>query len=240
MSPTGDPWVDGLTIARVLERTASRCSDQDALVFPQLSYRLRYGEFVREVRQAARALLALGVAPGEHIGIWATNQPPWVIVQFAAAAIGAVLVNINPAYRAHELRYVLEQADITTLFLTDRFKTSDYFAILDAVLPDLRAAAQPTLRHIVSTTRAIRTDIPNWEAFLDLGATVPDAVFEARQASVRPTDTANIQYTSGTTGFPKGAMLTHRNLLLNAYYIGLRQRFTPHDRLALPVPLYHC
>ena len=124
MTDAERPWVDGLTFAEVLRRTAERHGDRDALVFPWLGHRRSYAEFRAEVRRAARALMALGIRPGEHVGIWATNWPQWVVVQFAAASIGAVLVNVNPAYRAHELRYVLEQADITTLFLTDRFKSS--------------------------------------------------------------------------------------------------------------------
>src|SRR5438046_904905 len=112
------PWVDGLTFSQVLARTTADDGDRDAVVFPQLGYRRRYREFAEDVSAAARALIALGVEHGDHVGIWSTNTPPWVVLQFATAAIGAVLVNINPAYRAHELRYVLQQADITTLFLT--------------------------------------------------------------------------------------------------------------------------
>ena len=230
------PCVDGLTFAEVLAHTAGRWPGRDAMVFPQLGYRRSYAEFAADVRTAAKALLALGVNHGEHIGIWATNWPEWVIVQFAAASIGAVLVNVNPAYRAHELRYVLEQADITTLFLTDRFKSSDYFALL----AEARTGACPKLRTVVS----IKTDAPagalNWSAFLARGDSIPDAALETRQGQVRPADVVNIQYTSGTTGFPKGAMLTHRNLLLNAYHVGVRQSFRETDRLCIPVPFYHC
>src|SRR5438876_12041206 len=121
------PWVDGLTFAEVLAKTAERCGDHDALVFPQLSSRCSYAAFQAEVREVARALLALGLHHGDHIGIWATNWPQWVLAQFAAAHLGAVLVNINPAYRAQELAYVLNQADITALLLTDQFKSSQYF-----------------------------------------------------------------------------------------------------------------
>jgi fatty-acyl-CoA synthase len=236
----GVPWVDGLTIAQVLEHIATQYPDHDAMVFPRLGYRLRYAEFLREVRRTARALLALGVEPGDHVAVWATNQPPWVLIQFATAALGAVLVNVNPAYRASELRYVLEQADVSTLLLTDHFKSSDYFAILDSVLPELRATAKPRLRHIVSITNTTRPGIPSWDAFLASADSVPESALDARQAAVRPGDTASIQYTSGTTGFPKGAMLTHRNLLLNAFHVGARQLFSDADRLAIPVPLYHC
>jgi fatty-acyl-CoA synthase len=236
MSDDAPPWVDGLTFAEVLARTKQRWPDNDALVFSHPGHRRSYAEFAAEVRTAARALLALGIEPGEHIGIWATNWPQWVVVQFAAASIGAVLVNVNPAYRAHELRYVLEQADITTLFLTDRFKASDYFALL----AEARSDACPKLRCVVS----IKDDAPlgglTWSDFLARASAVSNATLDTRQAQVRPSDVVNIQYTSGTTGFPKGAMLTHRNLLLNAYHVGMRQSFTEADRLCIPVPFYHC
>ncbi len=243
-----EPWVDGLTYAAVLARTAERFPGHDALVFPRLGYRRSYREFREEVRRAARALLALGVRRGEHVGIWATNWPQWVVLQFAAAQAGAVLVTINPAYRAAELQYVLNQADVTTLFLTDRFKTSDYFAILAEVCPELagaapgqlRPAACPRLRRVVSIKPEGRPGVWGWDEFLGQAAGVTDTGLDRRQAEVGPGDVVTIQYTSGTTGFPKGAMLTHRNLLLNAYYVGQRQAFTDRDRLCIPVPLYHC
>jgi fatty-acyl-CoA synthase len=162
--------------------------------------------------------------------------------------MGAVLVNVNPAYRAHELQYVLQQADITTLLLTDRYKTSDYFDLLAQVCPELgrcrpgelRSAACPRLRHVVSIQEAKRPGLLAWGEFLALAADVTDADLDRRAAEVGPGDVVNIQYTSGTTGFPKGAMLTHRNLLMNAYYVGQRQAFSERDRLCIPVPFYHC
>jgi fatty-acyl-CoA synthase len=242
------PWVDGLTFAQVLAATVERCGDRDALVFPQLSYRRSYAAFYADVREAARALLALGVHPGEHVGIWATNWPQWVVLQFAAASVGAVLVNINPAYRANELAYVLNQADIRTLFLTDRFKTSDYFDILADVCPELaacpagqlRSAVCPKLRHVISIKPDKRPGMIGWDEFRQRALDVSDPQLATRQAAARAEDVVNIQYTSGTTGFPKGAMLTHRNLLLNAFYVGQRQAFTDRDRLCIPVPFYHC
>ncbi|HKB40276.1 MAG TPA: AMP-binding protein, partial [Gemmataceae bacterium] len=202
-----------------------------------LKHRRSYTEFHAEVRQAARALLALGVQKGEHVGIWATNWPQWVVLQFAAARVGAVLVNINPAYRAHELAYVLEQADVTVLLLTDQFKTSRYFDIL----ADARAQAPcPKLRHVVSIQQAKRPGMLNWDEFRALASDVSEAALEARESDVRFDDVVNIQYTSGTTGFPKGAMLTHRNLLMNAFHVGARLRFSESDRLCIPVPYYHC
>jgi fatty-acyl-CoA synthase len=242
------PWVDGLTFHQVLDQTAQRCADRDALVFPQLGYRCSYADFHQRVQDVARGLLALGVQPGEHVGIWATNLPQWVILQFGVAGVGAVLVNINPAFRAHELQYVLHQADITTLFLTDHFKTSNFFSILADVCPELAAstpgklavAACPRLRHVVSVKETVLPGMLSWSEFLNDDTTQTDTELAARQAQLTAGDIVNIQYTSGTTGFPKGAMLTHRNLLMNAYYVGERQSFSACDRLCIPVPFYHC
>jgi fatty-acyl-CoA synthase len=153
MSTAERPWVEGLTFERVLTRTVERFGDHDALVFPQLRYRRNYVQFQADVREIACALLALGVKRGEHLGIWATNWPEWVVTQFAAAHVGAVLVNINPAYRAHELEYVLNQADITTLLLTDRFKNSDFFDILAGVCPELATCPPGELRSSLVSSR---------------------------------------------------------------------------------------
>lgn len=239
------PWVDGLTFGQVLEQTTERCAQRDALVFPQLGIRRSYADFHDDVRRAARGLLALGVEHGEHVGVWATNWPQWVVLQFATAAVGAVLVNINPAYRAHELKYVLNQADITALFLTDTFKSTNYFAILGEVCQELPSSECPKLRHIVSIKEQtpFKQTIPRtlgWSAFLEGGVAVAESELARRVQQVRASDVVNIQYTSGTTGFPKGAMLTHRNLLMNAFYTGARQAFSAADRLAVPVPFYHC
>jgi fatty-acyl-CoA synthase len=237
MGASPRPWVDDLTFAEVLTRTAERCPDRDALVFPQAGCRRTFAAFRAEVRMLARALLALGVQPGEHVGLWTTNWPQWVLTQFATAQFGAVLVNINPAYRSHELAYVLGQADVTTLLLTDRFKGSDYLAML----AEARGSSSlPRLRHVVSIKPERQPGILGWEEFLARAADVPEAELDRHEAAVRAEDVVNIQYTSGTTGFPKGAMLTHRNLLLNAFYVGQCQSLTEHDRLAIPVPFYHC
>jgi fatty-acyl-CoA synthase len=242
------PWIDGLTFGQVLANTAQQYPDRDALVFPQFGYRRSYGEFSADVREIARAFMAIGVAPGEHIGIWATNRPPWVLAQFAAASIGAVLVNINPAYRAHELEYVLNQADITTLLLIDQFKTSSFFAVLGKVCPELsdswpgelRSKGCPRLRHVISITQNKNPGMLSWDQFRGRAEIISGPELQKRKESVRAEDVVNIQYTSGTTGFPKGAMLTHRNLLSNAYYVGQRLGFSDRDRLCIPVPFYHC
>jgi fatty-acyl-CoA synthase len=248
MASAERPWVDGLTFPQVLARTVERRGDGDCLIFPQLGYRATWRQFHAQVTEAARALLALGLQRGEHVGMWATNWPQWVVLQFAAAQVGAVLVNINPAYRAHELEYVLNQADITTLFLTDQFKTSQYFELLGDVCPELaacspgelRSAKCPKLRRVISIKSAAWTGIWNWDQFLGLAPNVAETRVAVRQAELQLGDVVNIQYTSGTTGFPKGAMLTHRNLLMNAFYVGERMAFSERDRLCIPVPFYHC
>jgi fatty-acyl-CoA synthase len=248
MIPAERPWVDGLTFAQVLAKTVERSRDHDALVFPQLSYRRSYAAFQAEAQEIARALLALKIQRGDHVGIWATNWPQWVLTQFAVAQIGAVLVNINPAYRTQELAYVLNQADITALLLTDQFKNSHYFDILAEVCPELstcspgqlHAAACPKLRHVISIKSAKRPGMLSWDELRQRAATAPEVELARRQAEVHAEDVVSIQYTSGTTGFPKGAMLTHRNLLMNAYYVGQCQTFTERDRLCIPVPFYHC
>src|SRR5262249_21299625 len=161
-----------------------------------------------DVRTAARALLALGVRRGEHVGVWSTNWPQWVVLQFATAEIGAVLVTINPAYRAHELAYVVKQADLVALFLTDCFKSSDYFALLAEATSD---ESFPMLRSVVSIRPAKSLGMLNWDEFLAEADQAREGELDRAAAAVRPDDVAGIQYTSGTTGFPKGAMLTHRN-----------------------------
>jgi fatty-acyl-CoA synthase len=242
------PPVEGRTFAEVLAATAAASGDRDALVFPALGYRRSYRDFRADVRQTARAFLALGVRPGEHVGIWATNWPEWVVTQLAAAHMGAVLVNINPAYRANELQYVLNQADITTLLLTDQFKGSQYFDLLAEVRPEvntaspgeLRTSACPELRRVISLKAVKRAGMLTWAEFQAGASRVSEAELDRVQAKTRAEDVVNIQYTSGTTGFPKGAMLTHRNLLLNGWYIGERLACTAADRICIPVPLYHC
>jgi fatty-acyl-CoA synthase len=240
----------------MLHETARRHPDRPALAFRQFDYRRTYAEFDREVDQVARALIGLGIKPGEHVAVWATNWPQWVLLQFATARIGAVLVTVNPASRGHELAYVLRQSDSVALFLIDKFRTSDYFAMLQEVVPGLAtgpvaskeggmvSSEFPRLRHVVAMTSQSAAEIPGgmrtWQDFLDLGREVSAATLAAREDELSPGDKINIQYTSGTTGFPKGATLTHRNILLNAYYVGDCQQFTEQDAICISVPFYHC
>ncbi len=241
------PWVDGLLIGEVLRRTAERNAERDALVFTALDYRRTWREFYEEVDLAARGLWSLGLRPGDHLALWATNVPQWVVLQFATARIGVVLVTINPAYRPFELEYVLRQSDARALCLVDRFKTSDYFAMLAEACPELVDATPgrlqtpeyPKLQWVI----ALRGETPpgaiSWDNLLERGRA--EAIdWPAIEASLHFDQPINIQYTSGTTGFPKAATLSHRNLLMNAFYIGACQRMSADDRICIPVPFYHC
>lgn len=242
------PWVDGLTIGEVLREMSRRQPEAEALVFPAAGFRATFEEYDRRVDAAARGLLAMGIERGDHVAAWATNWPQWTILQLAAARIGAVLCTINPAYRSPELAYVLEQADIVALFLISRFKTSDYFGMLRQVVPELSHSEPgeltcerfPKLRWVVSFQELDEPGMISWGRMKAMGWTVPLQKVEGRQAELSPEDPINLQYTSGTTGFPKGALLSHRNLLLNAYYLGRGLRFGSEDRTCVPVPFYHC
>lgn len=242
------PWVDGLTIGQMLQATVERFSDREAVVFPKLGLRKNWRQFADEVDAAARGLLALGIKKGEHVAIWATNVPEWILLQFATARIGAVLVTINPAYRPFELKYVLEQSDSVALFLVDHFKTSDYFAMLAEICPELAtspteelcSATFPKLRRVVTIKGDGLAGALPWNQMLARGAAIDARDVERCQQALQPHEPINIQYTSGTTGFPKAAMLSHRNLLMNAFYIGECQRLSEADRICIPVPFYHC
>jgi fatty-acyl-CoA synthase len=242
------PWVDGLTIGQALRQTAGRHPQRDALVFCDQGVRMTWSEFDDAVDRVARGLLALGLVPGDHFGVWATNVPGWVLLQFATARIGVVLVNINPAYRTGELKYALRQSDVRGLALVDAFKTSNYFGMLnEACLElatanpgELRSEAFPKLQWVVSLRGAAPSGILSWEELLDRSDNVPPDRLEEVAAALHPEQAISIQYTSGTTGNPKGAMLSHRNILINAFYAGDCQRLQCTDRICLPVPLYHC
>ncbi len=244
-SDSTTPWVDGLTLGEVLRRTARRFADRDAIVFPSVPVRYSWAELDRRVDVLASSLLRLGVEKGEHVGIWSMNCPEWVITQFAVARLGAVLVNVNPAYRLHELEEALYQADVATLVVGTPFKTSDFVAmvqeiapeIASATSPDWHAARLPVLKRVVAIGSSPSQGWIPWDD-LESDPIAPDLA--QREQTVRWDDVFNIQFTSGTTGLPKGAMLTHRNVLMNAYYIGQRVRYTETDRVCVPVPFYHC
>lgn len=245
-----NPWVDAKTYPQVLKKTAEQFPENDAVVFPQLGIRWSYSEFYQKVRKTARALLALRIQPEAHIGIWCTNWPQWVLVQFAAAEFGAVVVNINPAYQTHELAYILKQADLDTLIITDTFKNSDYEKIVAELIPEVNKPHEgyelsnsefPLLCNVITIKSKTRfPGIWTWDDFINEAENIDDWYVDELGHKLVPYDPINIQFTSGTTGSPKGTMLSHRNLLLNAFYAGERMRITDQDRICIPVPFYHC
>jgi fatty-acyl-CoA synthase len=219
----------GRTIGADLRRTAERHPDRDALVVRHQGVRLTYAELDALVDRVARGLLAAGVGRGDRVGIWAPNGAEWVLVQYGAARAGAILVNVNPAYRTHELGFVLRQSGTQLLVCADAFKTSDYRAMVAEVRGDC-----PDLRRVVVL------DSGDWEELLAGGDALPADALDERAAQLAFDDPINLQYTSGTTGSPKGATLTHHNLLNNGFFVGELCGFTDRDRIAIPVPFYHC
>ena len=247
--------IDGFrTIGEVLDRQAGEFPDHDALVNTETGARYTYGEFRAAVDLAARGLMSIGIRKGDHVGIWATNYSEWVLTQFATAKIGAVLVNVNPAYRTHELAYLLEQSEANTLILIGQFRTSDYVGMVNEQIPELKDYAPgelrserfPHLRNVVFIPPHDGTEPPtpagmwSWGDVEARAQTVSDEDLRHRQSQCDPDDVVNIQYTSGTTGNPKGAMLTHHNLVTNAIHTGNAMELTENDRLCIPVPFYHC
>jgi fatty-acyl-CoA synthase len=209
---------------------------------------MTWAEFDAEVDRIARSLLAIGFEPGDHFGVWANNVPEWVVLQFATARIGVVLVNINPSYRTSEVKYAVRQSDLRGLALIDTFKSSNFFAMINEACPELassnpgelKSAAFPKLQWVVSLRGDPLPGALSWDELRGRADAVPTERMNAVAATVHSSDPVNIQYTSGTTGFPKGATLSHRNLLLNAYYTGECQQLDHTDRICVPVPLYHC
>ena len=222
----------GDTVGDNLDRTAARFGDREALVDRAAGKRWNYTEFVADVDSVAVGMLRSGIAKGDRVGIWAPNCWEWVLVQYATAKIGAILVNINPAYRSHELQYVLEQAGVRMLVSASAFKTSDYAQMIETV-----QANCPDLEDVVLLGS------PRWDELVEVGrAALADdrRVLTEAQSQLSPDDPINIQYTSGTTGFPKGATLSHHNVLNNGFFVGELCHYTELDRVCIPVPLYHC
>ena len=218
----------GETIGQNLRRTVERHGDSEALVVPHQNYRATYRELWEQVSLVARGLIARGVGRGDRVGIWSPNRFEWVVVQYATARIGAILVNINPAYRTTELEYALGQSGVSFLILARGFRQTDYVGMLDEVkgsCPELREAL-------------VLED--GWDSLLRDGAGLADDALEEVESRLQFDDPINIQYTSGTTGFPKGATLSHHNILNNGFFVGETVKYTSADRVCIPVPFYHC
>ncbi|MDR0452417.1 MAG: AMP-binding protein [Treponema sp.] len=236
------------TLGGLLREKAEQQPDRDFIVYPDRNLRFSYADFDRRADELARGLLAMGLKKGDHIGIWATNVPDWNTVLFAAARAGMVLVTINTGYKLHELEYLLKQSDLKCLMIIDGWRDSDYVSMVYELVPELKTAPRgslnaekfPFLEYVVYAGQVKHRGMYSMSEVLLLGRHTGAGELRAIEASLAPDDVVNMQYTSGTTGFPKGVMLTHRNIINNGLGIGDNMRFTEEDIVCLPVPLFHC
>ncbi|WP_286919821.1 AMP-binding protein [Pseudomonas sp. UBA6753] len=236
------------TIGQAFDATVARCADSEALVSRHQGLRYSWRQLAEQVEVHARALMALGVNTGDRVGIWSPNCAQWCILQLASAKVGAILVNINPAYRVGELEYVLRQSGCRWLVCADAFKTSDYHAMVQELAPELASATPgemaserlPDLRGVVSLAANPPAGFLPWQALAERAGQTSVEAYAKRQQSLQFDQPVNIQYTSGTTGAPKGATLSHYNILNNGFMVGESLGLTARDRMVIPVPLYHC
>lgn len=236
------------TLGDYLEKMVEKDPDQEFMVYPDRDLRFTYREFDERVNLMAKGLLEIGIKKGDHIGIWAKNVPDWLTFMFATAKIGVVLVTVNTAYKSHELDYVLKQSDMKALAIIDGFRDVDYIQTVNELVPEIKTQERgklkskefPYLESVIYLGQEKHRGMYNTNEILLLGKHGDEEKFQKIKASVENDEVVNMQYTSGTTGFPKGVMLTHRNILNNGYYIGERQKFTAKDRLCITVPLFHC
>ena len=237
------------TVAGALNTAAAKWADRDALISCHQQQRYSYAELRHEADRVARALMAIGVQRGDRVGIWSANRAEWMITQYASAKAGAILVNINPAYRLRELEYVLAQSGVSVLITARGFRATDYAEMLLRLIPELgttpsgrplAAERTPALRQVVYLGADAEPGGLAWPDFVARGDAVTATELDAREATLQFDDPVNIQYTSGTTGSPKGATLSHHSILNNGYFVGARLRYTEEDRICLPVPFYHC
>ncbi len=236
------------TLDRVLEQQVARFPNKEFIVYPDRDLRFTYAEFDSRVNRMAKGLLAIGLRKGDHLGIWASNVPDWLTLLFAAAKIGVITVTVNTAYRLHELDYLVKQSDIKALCLIEGFRDSDYLGIVNELVPELKSSERgrlesarfPHLKTVIYIGPEKHRGMYNTQELILLGAHTSDEALRAVQSTLSCHEVINMQYTSGTTGFPKGVMLTHHNILNNGFHIGERQKFTDQERVCLTVPLFHC
>ncbi len=236
------------TIGQLLDEVVAQVPDQDAVVYVDRDYRMTWSQFRDTVDKAAKGLMALGVKKGEKVAVWATNVPHWVTLQFATAKIGAILLTININYRNAEIDYVLRQSDCENIFLIDGYRDTDYVNTLYELVPELkeqprdllRSERYPHLRRVLFMGPEKHRGMYSWNELLAMSCAVSDEEYAERQAELSTYDVVNMQYTSGTTGFPKGVMLTHHNITNNGYWIGANMNYSTADRVCIPVPLFHC
>ncbi|GFK92464.1 3-[(3aS,4S,7aS)-7a-methyl-1, 5-dioxo-octahydro-1H-inden-4-yl]propanoyl:CoA ligase [Fundidesulfovibrio magnetotacticus] len=237
-----------ITLGQLLDEAVAAHPGNKAVAYVDRDLHLTYRQFSDLADSLAKGLMALGVQRGEKVAVWATNVPHWVVLQFATARIGAVLLTVNTNYKKNELKYLLENSEAENIFIIDGYRDSDYLQILYDLAPELKGQERgrivsqtfPHLKRVLFLGQEKHRGMYSIPEIIGLGRTVPEADYKARQESLSPHDVVNMQYTSGTTGFPKGVMLTHHNLVNNGFWIGERQRFTHLDKVCLPVPLFHC
>jgi fatty-acyl-CoA synthase len=237
-----------ITIGDLLEEKARLQPDHEAVVYTDRALRWTYEELNLKCRQAAKGLMKLGIEKGEHVAIWASNTPEWILSQFSTGKMGAVLVTVNTNYRTAELEYLLRQSDSTTIILMEEFRGASYIDMLYEICPELsdsepgnlHSKKLPKLKNVIVMGNRKYPGTFNWDEIMELGREVEEAELDTRLKSLSPFDVINMQYTSGTTGFPKGVMLTHSNIVNNAFNVARCMRLTNEDRLCIPVPFFHC
>lgn len=236
------------TVGELLEVQAKKYPEHEAVVYADRNLRMNYKEFNMLCRKAARGLMKLGVKKGEHIAAWSSNTPEWVVSQFATGKMGAVLVTVNTNYRTAELEYLLKQSDSTTIILMEQYKDASYIDMVYEIVPELKtsepgkleSSTLPYLKNVIVMGEKRFPGTYSWQDILDMADDVTEEALDKQMATLKQSEVINMQYTSGTTGFPKGVMLTHSNIVNNAYNVANAMKLTDQDRLCIPVPFFHC
>ena len=242
------PVTRDYTLGQLLDQTIARCGENDAVVYADRNYRLTWYEFGEEVDRLARGLMTLGVKRGEKIALWATNVPHWVVLMFATAKIGAILLPLNINYKSEEIDFALKQSDAENLFVIDGYRDCNYIEVLNKLIPELKESPRgelstpryPHLKRIFYLGAEKHRGMYSLNETMSLAIETPWKDYLARQAECNVHDVVNMQYTSGTTGFPKGVQLTHYNIANDGFWIGACQNLSSRDKVCIPVPLFHC